>query len=89
MVIIQLTVFRPFLTTSLVVDSAAALNAFPKGSSLVASRLILRAQHLIVAISGNISPDAQLGFEHLTRLVSKFLSGALHIDIAPWLMVLL
>ena len=64
------------ISPSLVVDSAAilaALKAFPKCSSPGAS--ILRAQHLIDAISGTISPDAQLCLENLTRLVSKCLSG--------------
>ena len=35
--------------------------------------------------SRTISPDAQLCLENLTRLVSKSLSGNLHVDIAPWL----
>ena len=78
----------PFLSDdippSLVVDSAAilaALKAFPKGSSSGASRL--RTQHFIDAISGTISPDAQLCLENLTRLISKCLSGNLHVDTAP------
>ena len=71
---------------SLVVDSAAILaapKAFPKGSRPGASRL--HGQHLIDAISGSISLDAQLCLKNLTRLVSKYLSGNLHVDIAPWL----
>ena len=63
------------------VSVLSALNAFPNGSSPGSSKL--RAQHLIDATSGNISLDAQICLDHLTKLVNKLLAEKMDKAIAP------
>ena len=74
------------IPSSLVVDFQAVLSAldgFPRGSNPGYSQLC--AQHLVDAIKGACTPDAQLCLDNLTCLMSKLLAGKIDPRIAPWL----